>query len=59
MAGERLLVSPSCRLSGPRESTHLDGGDIGDAAPVRLAMETNHSRGNGSFPFPEGGWTRF
>lgn len=55
MAGERLLVSPSCRLSGPRESTHLDGGDIGDAAPVRLAMETNHSPRKRLFSISRGG----
>lgn len=42
-----------------RERSHLDGGDMGDTPPFRLAKETNHSPRKRLFSLSSGGgWTR-
>lgn len=41
-----------------QERSHLDGGDMGDAPPFRLAKETNHSPRKRLFSLSSGVWTR-
>lgn len=60
MAGERLLVSPSCRLSGPGRAPIWTEATLEMPRLSVWQWRRTTARGNGSFPFPEGGgWTRF
>lgn len=55
MAGERLLVSPSCRLSGPGRAPIWTEATLEMPRLSVWQWRRITARGNGSFPFPRGG----